>query len=215
MVQFGGGQWIIGIVLTLIVIFIAVTALVNGKQQVMHITDNHVTYSNAPFYVQGNPYNQFSGQCTGSGKIMNLFGVIGCSEIEGVQNDAVSCAQVHNCSLINTSTLFGGNSTQCDGYIDKAYYNITGTPGSYCYSSGLQDQALCEAFGCPWTAFNSSGEQFDGSKVSSGSIWQNIKWIAAFNMDIGLGSFNWIISATFYVLLLALGIAVYMMIPFI
>jgi len=195
------------------------TSITNAKTLVMHETDTRVTYTNVPFYSQGNAFNEITGKCIGAGDAMNLFGSINCAYLHGLtQGDPEACNGIFNCTLVNRSSIFGSNETYCFGYVNKSYYNITGTAATYCNNDWLQDYGICDTFGCSWVEINqtnSGGADDLGSTASVSTFWEQVKWVATFKADVGLGSFNWIFSILFfYIEFIMLLWAIYMALPF-
>lgn len=191
-------------------------ASINAKASIYGTLDPNTYINNVGFNSQSNPF-LYGSKCTGKGTAMNGFKSIPCHALELDPYDIEGCNDIEGCEWNNASLFI---TVGCYEFVNTTFYNITGSfnyKASYCGASGLQNLELCETFGCHW--YNNTNEftqQRDvNSKYSTATIWETISWVALFNIDIGWNQFNWIISILFYILMLALLMALYyMFIPF-
>lgn len=153
---------------------------------------------------------------------MNVFKEVPCRSLDIEQFDSEGCNSVLDCTWHNTTEFLGIQLTPagCYGYVNKTFYNIVNDSNSkstYCSANGLQTIELCESFRCNWL---NNTNQFTESrtindKYSTATIWEVVAWTTTFNIDIGWGSYNWIISIIFYILMLLLLMSLYFMfVPF-
>lgn len=212
------GIWAITVLVVYIFMFLGLTALINAQASVTGQIDPAILSDNIDFT---NPFDKIQ-RCTGKGEAMNPFHSIFCKSLNLDPYDVEGCNVINGCTWENATVILGilFYPAGCVGYVNISYYGINGTydtVAGYCSAPGIQTAELCETFKCQW--FNST-EQFSrpvdvNSKFNTVSIWETIAWVSTFNIDLGWGSFNFLPSIFFYILLIILTMALYFIfVPF-
>jgi hypothetical protein len=220
--------WMIASVIGYIILFLGTLVAVNAQVSILG-TLNYARTSDPQANIQNNAFFA-QEKCFGKGNAMGIGHSIDCSSLLIGEFDTNSCNSVSGCDWQNNSLntfqkwikgwLVPNANVNCYGTVNLTHYNITGdlvSKSRYCTASGLQNVDICEAFDCQW--INNTAQFTQTMNVNSNyntaSLWDVIVWVTTFQVDLGWGAFNWMISIMFYVLsLIFLASVIFMFMPF-
>lgn len=220
MASFESGRWIIGILVFCFVIVIVISLLLNGKAEITGTYDNGVTFYD-PGFMTTNDFYFMSPYCTGKSDKLSFNGDIKCHNFVFARNESDLCTNLSGCFWVDDVSILSliVFDAHCEGVVNVTNMSINSTDNiEICKSGYFTSQEKCELFGCTWIGTADQDAAYRDvmkSKNSVSRIWDTIKWLAFFKIDIGLGAYNWIISLVFWiVLVIGLSWALYMALPF-
>lgn len=163
-----------------------------------------------------NPYS-LPERCDGKSEAAVFFGFVPCKNMLDADIDIV-CDSYSGCNWVNETSLFNITirDSHCAGTINKTFYNLSGVSRKVC--DELHDETNCTTFKCLWLNQSTvTQEAIDSqSEVRLTSIWDTVKFTATFQIDLHLGTFNFIfIFLFFYIPLFMLAWAMYMALPWV
>lgn len=242
--QFEAGKWIIGLLVYFFIFYMFMMTVVASKTQVSGTFDTNVQYTNPGFLSQGQFYNN-EGYCTNpvSMTLIHEFLTDGyyipCNQFTTMG----TCNNMENCNWTNATYFVFWHSPICgclddgdftsrcmvnvsyynfplanitvsqnDGY--DFYYNKTSEQKFCELSSYLANEDTCQLFGCSWIKFSDTPD-VSKDKGNGALFWEATKWVLTFNVNLGLGPWNFVFYFIFFwVELIALLWAIYMALPF-
>lgn len=227
--SFGAAKWLVGMVLYYFIFFIVVVSIVSGKTQVSGIQDNGVSWTSTGFAQAQHVFSgDFNGLCRGTGKMSRITRLISCHGLvpsEDYNCDTIDCKteceSVSNCTWKNTTSIFGFaiSSSTCHSFVNQTFYNITGSRTTFCENSTglINNQGLCETLGCTWVNQTVLAEELvSGQDVSFTNVWQTVKDVTFFRVNLGIPrAMNFIFIFIFvYLPALLVLLAVFFAVPF-
>lgn len=168
------------------------------------------------FQTHGNEYLAADG-CTGKGKAMTVFGNIPCNRLD-VGNDEDTCNTVEGCQWQNRTAFFNLTvfEAECELSVNLSHYSLEGTSKSN-YCETFTNESYCDIFECVWADYNTLATDqvnlIETGKVVT--IWETVKFMAGFQVDLNLGTFNFLFVFLFFYLPFVMLIwSMYMALPF-
>jgi len=185
-----------------------------NAQAVIAPTQSSMVLNDPGFQERGNSFIQ-TAHCSGSAAAMNVFGIVPCKNLD--IDDEPTCFGVPNCEWRNETLIFNITVTEavCTNNMNLTFYNITKGKNDLC--DDIEQKQLCDLIQCVWINQTDAVNQvssFDETATLT-SVWDTIKFIAGFRVDLGIGALTFIFTFLFfYIPFIMLIWSLYMAIPF-